>query len=133
MSYHVVTLERDDPLVRRHKFHQLGSDLVRENMMRVRDELRRSGGSSFLKELPQVEMYTFGECLPGYEDTVPGWLQMYLPTPEYRRFGKVYFLNDLALRMYREGGVEFEVAEGIADGDLPEGVTRCLSAPYLPP
>ena len=130
MSYYVVTLERGDPLL--DMFHYLGGKLVEESMARVRDELLRTGDSSFLQKLERVEIYTFGEVMPGYEHTVPEWMKIYMPTPEYERFGRVYFLNDLAFSMYTEGGIDFEVAKIISDGELPEGCSRSLGAPYMP-
>ncbi|HZG50711.1 MAG TPA: hypothetical protein VEZ40_01125 [Pyrinomonadaceae bacterium] len=132
MSYYVVTFERDDPFVQRHKFHEIGCSLVDASTERVRAELRRTGDSAFLKSLEHVEIYTFGEVMPGYEHTLSEWEKFYMPTPEYENFGRVYFLNELALRMYREGGIEFEVAKVISDEELPRSCSRSLSAPYLP-
>jgi len=129
VSYYVVAIERDDPML--DKFHFIGSTLLEESIARIRTKLLRTGDSSFLKELGQVETYTFGVVSPGYEHRIPEWLKNYVPTPEYKSFNKVYFLNDLALRMYREGGVEFEVYKVLADQELPEGCTKCHSAPYL--
>jgi hypothetical protein len=130
MSYYVVAIERDDPLL--DMFHYLGSKLIDESTTRVRAELQRVGDSSFLKSLEQVEVYTFGAVMPGHEQGVPEWAKIYMPTPEYEKFGKVYFLNELALRMYKEGGVEFETLKVISNEDLPQGCSRSLSAPYLP-
>ena len=132
MSYYMIALEHDDPLARRAKFHQLGCGLVDESQKRVMSELQRTGDSTFLKNLEHVEIYTFGEVMPGYEHTLPEWAKFYMPTSEYERFGKVYFLNELAFRMYKEGGVEFAVAKVISDEELPKGCSRSLSAPYSP-
>ena len=132
MSYYVVALERDDPLAEKHKFHELGCNLVEESKNRIFAELRRTNDSAFVKSLPRIEMYTFGEVMPGYEHTVPEWAWFYLPTPEYQRFGKVYFLNEPAYRMYKEGGVEFEVSKVIPDDELPGGCSPSLGAPYFP-
>ena len=131
MGYYVVALERDDPLSERNGFHQLGCKLVDESMQRVRAEMLRTGDSSVLKRLERVEVYTFGEVMSGYEQRIPDWAKFYLPTPEYERFGKVYFLNEVAYRMYKDGGVDFEVAKIITDEELPKGCNRCLGADYL--
>lgn len=64
--------------------------------------------------------------------TVPEWMRIYLPTPEFEGFGKVYFLNDLAFRMYKEGGIDFEVVKIISDAELPGGCSPSLSGPYMP-
>jgi hypothetical protein len=132
MSFYVVALERDDPLLQRHKFHQIGCSLVNASKERIIAEFRRTGDRAFFKSLESVEVYTFGEVMPGYEHTLSEHEKFYMPTPEYEKFGKVYFLNELALRMYREGGVEFEVAKTISDEELPKGCSLSLSAPYLP-
>jgi hypothetical protein len=55
-----------------------------------------------------------------------------LPIPEYKKFGRVYFLNELAFRMYKEGGTELQVVKIISENELPKGCTRNLSAPYSP-
>jgi len=132
MSYHVVAFERGDPSVKRDMFHEIGCGLVEESTERVRAELLRTRDRAFLKNLEHVEIYTFGEAMPGYEHALPEWAKFFLPTPEYENFAKVYFLNDLALRMYREGGVEFEVAKVISDEELPRRCTRSLNAQYMP-
>ena len=132
MSYYVVALERGDPLLNGHKFYRIGCNLVDESIERMRAYLGRGGDSSFVKGLQHVEVYSFGEVMPGYEHTLPERAKAYMPTPEYEKFGKVYFLNELALRMYKEGGVEFEVMRVISDEELPEGCSNNLSAPYFP-
>lgn len=132
MSYYVVALEREDPLVRGNEFHEIGCRLIREATERVMAEIRRTGDPSFVKSLGHAETYTFAEVLPGAEHALPGWAKAHLPTEEFARFGKVYFLNEPALKMYREGGVEFDVYRVIADDELPAGCSRGISAPYLP-
>ena len=132
MSYYVVALEHGDPLLKRHQFNEIGSQLVNESMERIAEEIRRTGDSAFTKNLKKVETYTFGEVMPGYEERVPEWAKAYLPTEEYKEFGKVYFLNELALKMYREGGVAFEIDRVIADEELPKECCRGIRAPYWP-
>jgi len=131
MNYYVVTLEHVDPLTKKSKFLYLGQDLVDETMERVRIKLQNTGDSSFLNELENAEVYTFSECAPGYEQKLPELAKGRLPTAEYEKFRKVYFLNESALRMYKEGGVEFEVAKIISDDELPEDCHRTLSSHYL--
>jgi hypothetical protein len=131
MSYYVVALERGNPLLERSKFHQLGCKLVDESMKQVREEMLRTGTSSVLKKLERIEVYTFGEVMPGYEHRLSEWETFYLPAPEYEGFGKVYFLNEVAYRMYKDGGVEFEVSKIITDEELPKGCNRSLGADYL--
>jgi hypothetical protein len=132
MSYYVVAFEHNDPMLKRHQFNEIGSRLVYESMERIAEEIRRTGDSAFTKSLKQVETYTFGEVMPGYEQSLPEWAKAYLPTEEYKRFGKVYFLNELALKMYREGGVAFEIYRVIADEELPKGCCPGITAPYWP-
>jgi hypothetical protein len=132
MSYYVVAIEHGDALLKGRQFNEIGCRLVKESVERIAAETRRTGDSAFTKGLKRVETFTFGEVMPGYEQSVPEWTKQYLPTEEYKKFGKVYFLNDLALEMYREGGVEFEVYKVIADEELPEGCSPGLGGPYLP-
>jgi hypothetical protein len=133
MSYYVVALEPSDPLMKRGKFHRIWSTLINESMERARAELLRTGDPAFLRSLQHVEIYTFPiEVMPGYEHTLSEQERFYLPTLEYERFGKVYFLNELACRMYREGGVEFQVTKVISDDELPRNCRLSLNAPYFP-
>jgi hypothetical protein len=132
MSYYVVAFEHGHPLLKRHQFNEIGSQLVKESMERVAEEIRRTGDSSFIKNLKQVKTYSFGEVIPGYEERVPEWAKAYLPTEEYKKFGKVYFLNELALKMYREGGFAFKIYRVIADEELPKGCSPDITAPYWP-
>jgi hypothetical protein len=132
MSYYVVAIERGDPFLKRHLFNEIGCRLVKESMERIMEEVRRTGDSAFAKSLERVETYTFGEVMPGCEHSLPEWAKSFLPTEEYEKFGRVYFLNELAFRMYKEGGVEFEVYKVIADEELPKGCSPGIGAPYWP-
>lgn len=130
MNYYVVALDRNDPLLEMFDF--IGGRLARESVERTMAEIRRTGDSSFIRSLVRAQTFSFGTVMPGHELTVPEWMKFYMPTPEYEKFGKVYFLNEAAYRMYREGGVEFDIYKVIPDDELPEGCTRGIGVPYLP-
>lgn len=131
-NYYVVTLEHGDPLAERAQFHHLGTVLVREGVERLRAKMLRTGNHSAPPGIEYAEVFTFGEAAPGYGQLIPEWARRYLPPERYKQFAKVYFLNEVAYRMYRGGGVGFEVAEVIQEVDLPEGCQSSLRGPYIP-
>jgi hypothetical protein len=131
-NYHVVTLEHGDPLAEGAQFHHLGTILITEGMERLRAKMLRTGNHTAPPDLEYAEVFSFGEAAPGYEQLIPEWMRVYLPPEEYKQFAKVYFLNEVAYRMYREGGVSFEVAQVISEAELPEGCQPNLRGPYIP-
>ena len=50
---------------------------------------------------------------------------------EYDQFEKVYFLNEVALRMYREAGIDFEVLKTISADEVSKMLGPSLSGPYV--
>ena len=131
-NYYVVTLEHGDPLAEQAKFHHVGSDLIEAGVERLRAKMLRTGERAAPADLEYAEVFSFGEVAPGFEHLIPEWMRFYMPTEEYKRFAKVYFLNEAAYRMYKEGGVNFEVAKVIPGGELPAGCNCNLSGPYIP-
>jgi hypothetical protein len=57
---------------------------------------------------------------------------MRYPPSEYEKYQGVYFLNDVALNMYREGGIELDIMKTIPKSELPKGCNRSLEGPYIP-
>jgi hypothetical protein len=132
VSYYVVVLEHDDPLASGDYFHWIGCRLAREATERIMAQARRTGDTSFIHDLGRAEMYTFFSVSLDFEYALPDWVKAHLPTEEYARFGKVYFLNETALRMYRDGGVEFDDYWTIGDDELPTGCSLGIGASFLP-
>lgn len=131
-NYFVVAFELDNPLAKGNKFFHLGKDLVDESFNRIQTKLRHTADSSFLSDLEEVEVYSFMEVAPENQHLLPEEAKSLLPVPEYKKFGRVYFLNELAFRMYKAGGTELQVVKIISGNELPKGCTRNLSAPYSP-
>ena len=44
----------------------------------------------------------------------------------------VYFLNEVALKMYREAGEQFEILKTVSEGDMDKIPGPRLRGPYLP-
>lgn len=130
-DYYVVTLEHGDPLAG-DEFHRLGALLIQESLERSRSIKGRTGDRSVIGDLEYAEVFSFGWVLPGHEHAVPEWAQARLPTEEYRQFAKVYFLNGVAYRMYRDSQVRFEVSRVIPEAGLPRGCQCNLRGPYFP-
>jgi len=51
---------------------------------------------------------------------------------EYKEYEKVFFLNEVALRMYREGGIALDVLKKVSGSDMPKRCNRTLRGPYIP-
>jgi len=51
---------------------------------------------------------------------------------EYKEYEKVFFLNEVALRMYREGGIALDVLKKVSGPDMPKRCSRTLRGPYIP-
>ena len=131
MSYYVVAFELDNPLAKGDKFFHLGKGLVIESFNRIRTKLRHTADSSFLSDLEKVKVYSFMGVAPENEHLLPEEAKSHLPTPEYKKLGRVYFLNEVAFRMYKDGGTELQVVKIISDNELPKGCNS-LSALYSP-
>ena len=50
---------------------------------------------------------------------------------EYEQFKKVYFLNEVAHRMYQQAGEDLEVLKTISADELPKLPGPALRGPYL--
>ena len=134
--YHVVPFRRDDPRASTREFYDRGQEAIKAAVERLRQK--------YLAEYPRkdsprqnieyAEVYEWAPMAPevrrvweeatGEKSEVPA---------EFAQYGKVYFLNDVAYRMYREAGVVFEVmktiqADEVAKMPMPGSSLR---GPYI--
>jgi hypothetical protein len=47
-------------------------------------------------------------------------------------YDALYFLNEAALQMYREGGIEIETMKKISIAEIPKRCNRVLGGAYFP-
>ena len=130
-DYYVLALAHDHPLARDDKLLHVGRELIRTSVERIRQGMT----SERMKDLKSVEVWSLAK-LPSH---VQGLLaendvehQFEVPE-EYRGYDKVFFLNELAVKMYSEGGITLETLRKISGDEMPRGCTnRKIRGPYLP-
>jgi hypothetical protein len=141
-DYIVATFTRDHPLAQDDRFFHLGCKLLEESMRRFPQGLSHDEAAN-LEEAVVLRLVRIAptEQLQVILDLLPPELRLddgkdisvYFQSPaEYESYDVVYFLNELAARMYREGGVQFEPLKTISGDQLPEQSQVCLSGPYIP-
>ena len=127
-DYYVVALTKANPLAKEDKFHYIGVGLIKESSKRI----PRGITSEQAKDLEYAEVYS----LPVIPQQVRQMLQESVaqalePPEEYQEYEKIYFLNEVALRMYQDGGIGVEVLKKISAAEMPQQCGRTLSGPYI--
>src|SRR5712692_2061592 len=143
-DYYVVAFTRDNPLAQDDRFHNEGVKLIKESAPRIPRDISKEQASKLeyavVFSLPVLPPDIRQSLQEGYNQS-PGakhLLQeelieaMIYPPQEYEQYGKVYFLNEVALRMYRLGGITFDILRKISEEELPKQCSRSLRGPYIP-
>ena len=125
----------NDPRALSQEFHEIGQRVLRESTERIMKRLLAdySGKDSVLQNLQYAEVYFWNPLPPEIKQRWKGAMgdEFYLPA-EYEPFAAVYFLNEVALKLYREAGVDFEVFKTISSDEMPRLPGPSLRGPYLP-
>src|SRR5262249_35148330 len=124
-SYSVVAFRGDDPRAESNWLTGRGRlFMVASN--------RRSAGHDPLPPSEHVEVVSRPESMPesmrAELESMGVW---YDPPNTYPDFAKVYFLNDAAIRMFRDNGVELPVLETVEEDAVPSRFGPSLSCPYV--
>ncbi|MBO0860744.1 MAG: hypothetical protein J2P21_20125 [Chloracidobacterium sp.] len=101
-DYFAVLFSQDDPLAQDHKFLRRGYELLNESRNRIPPGVKIESDAGF-KYVEVLSLY----------DTL-------------------YFMNEAALQMYREGGIEIETLKKIPIPEIPKRCNRILGGPYFP-
>ena len=141
-NYYVVAFAHENPLAQNNLFHSEGIRLIKSSVQRIRSLSREQ-----LQSLEYAIVYTLlmlpphlrqqfqkASIAPGHanEALQTERLKVMLNPPvEYEQYDQVHFLNEVAVRMYREGGIDFEILKTISEDELPEGCNRSLRGPYI--
>ena len=129
-DYHVVAFLHGDPLAQDDKFHHIGTELIKECMKRI------PAGFSIddAKNLRYAEVWTLSRTPQHIKELLRqrGIRERHEMPEEYQDYEKVYFLNDVALRMYEEGGIVLNALTKVTDAQMPSGCSRNLRGPYIP-
>jgi hypothetical protein len=133
-TYYIVPFLPDDPRGSTQDLFAVGQRIIKESIEHIRQQLLadQSKRHSPLQNLEYAEVYVWTPMPPeikqrwkeatGEEFAVPA---------ECERFAKVYFLNEVALRMYRDAGEEFEVLKTISADEVAKIPGPSLSGPYM--
>lgn len=71
-------------------------------------------------------------------EVIPIDVRLYKPSvsfpiiAEYETYSRVYFLNDGAMKLCKDGALDITVLNTISEEDLPEGLISCFLGTYLP-
>jgi hypothetical protein len=133
-EYHVVAFTADDPRASSRDLHDVGVTAIKESTERIRQKLLadRSRQASLVQSLEYAEVYVWKQIPPEVrprfiEATGREW-----ETPEgFEQYAAVYFLNDVALRMYRDAGETFGVLKTIPAEEMPKTAHHTLGGPYV--
>ncbi len=124
-TYSVVAFRDGDPRAESNWLHDQGREFVA-------DSQRRMIGKSPLPPFEHVEVLGMREQPPEELRPMLEARGLWFDPPEaYRDFARVYYLNDAAMRMYRDNGIELPVFETIDEDDVPSLHGSSLTAPYV--
>ncbi|PYT05769.1 MAG: hypothetical protein DMF60_10895 [Acidobacteria bacterium] len=130
-DYYVVAFARGDPLAQDNKLHEIGIELIKGSMERIRQSMHQEG----LKDWKSAEMWRLARFPQHIERLLADKdLEHKFEVPEeYNGYEKVFFLNDAALKMYSEGGIRLETLKKVSSTEMPRGcINRTLRDPYKP-
>ena len=133
-NYHVVPFIHDDPRASSQGFYDRGQQAIKASTERVRQKLLAdySKNDSLLQNLECAEVYVWTPLPSDMKQTWKEAFRLEFEVPaEYDQYEKVYFLNEVALRMYREAGEEFEVSKTISADEVAKIPGPSLRGPYL--
>jgi hypothetical protein len=143
-DYYVIAFTHENPLAQNNKFHHEGVRLIKESVQRIPRGLSKEQAQGLecaivytLLALPPHLKEQLQNAKIEAQDSEQTWQRemigvMLNPPVEYRQYDQVHFLNEVALRMYKEGGTNLEILKIISEDELPEGSNRSLRGPYIP-
>jgi hypothetical protein len=131
--YYVVPFMSGDPYASADDFLEIGRRAVKDSVERVRqkllaDPLRKE---HLLQTLEYAEVYVLGRIPPEIKQRWASTMgEEFGPPAEYDQYEKVFFLNDIALSVYRDAGAELEILKTISADEVPGMAFSSLRGPY---
>jgi hypothetical protein len=118
-NYYVVAFEQDNEVAR--MFYKKMQKAVEDSRERLRQKYlaNKAQGNVPEENMEQMVMYVWAPMPPQvrqYLQEMTG--EEFEDFTEYDQYGRVYFLNELALRMYRDIGEDFEILKIITAEDV---------------
>ena len=118
-NFHVIAFPLDDTNAR--MFYEKGRKAAEESRERLRQKYLadKAKGNSITENMEYAVMYVWVPMLPQIRQRFQEMMgEDFVSFTEYDQYGRVYFLNELALRMYRDIGEDFEVLKVIKAEDV---------------
>jgi hypothetical protein len=134
-TYYVVPFPADHPRASTQDFLAVGQKIIKESIENMRQQLLadRSRQHSLLQDLEYAEVYVWKPIPPEIKQRWKETMGEEFEVPaEYEQFEKVFFLNEVAFRMYREAGEDFDVLKTISADEMPKLPGPSLGGPYMP-
>jgi hypothetical protein len=133
-DYHVVRFPPDDPRASTDDFYETGQKAIKESVASIQHRLVTdySKKDVVLRNLEYAVVFCWS---PITSDLKEKWAELtgqaFEVPSEYDHQGRVYFLNEVALRMYREVGEDFAVWTIISADEVAKIPGPSLRGPYL--
>lgn len=130
-EYYVIGIK--DENLRDKAFLDAGLGMIKASIERLRGVTRDQ-----LKVIPYAEVFTLIRLTPEIKRALEDRSirlnidSNFDATAEYSGYEKIYFLNETALRMYRDAGIELEVLKKTSAAEMAAECHRTLRGPYLP-
>ena len=117
-DYHVIAFTHESPLAHNNKFHYEGVRLIKDSVLRITHGLSKGQAQDLeyaivytLPMLPPLLRQQFQNTNIEAQNIEESQRQEMInvllnPPEEYEQYDQVYFLNEVALRMYRESGMD---------------------------
>ena len=127
-EYNVVVLTGDDSLEQANEFFDAGRRLIQESVDRMRRvPVRKLPTNSQSAEV--FSLFTVSRQIrEALDEETAAALE---PPAEYRDYERVFFLNDVALKMYEDAGIVLDVLRKVAAAEMPPHCLQTLRGPYL--
>ena len=130
-NYHVVAFAFDDKEVR--EFYEKGQRSYRKSDERFRQKFLAEK-DNFRDEDYRAIIYVWTRTPDHIKERLKNRFDKFIELPsEYDCFNKVYFLNDLALQMYREAGEKIDVVKIISAEEVATLLERPSFQGYYVP
>lgn len=124
-SYHVIAFRAGDPRAESSWLHEQGYALFVASK-------RRMLGKDPSPPFEYIDVLSIPDPPPEEFRGQLEALGLSYEVPErYLGYAKVYFVNDAALRMYRENGIDLTVLETVPESELPRQPGSSLCGPYV--
>jgi hypothetical protein len=133
-TYYVVPFLPGDPRADTQDLFDIGQKLIKESIENIRQLLLadQSSKDSLLPNLEYAEVYVWTPMPPQIKQRWQEAMGEEFEVPaEYEQYAKVYFLNEVAHRMYQHAGEDLDVLKTISADEVPKLPGPALRGPYL--